>query len=129
KVFEFRDGVVKEHIGGIYDFLQKRNMEILDELNIKNVIENSEVKSNENKLSYLEQKEKEKAVRKAANDLKKTEDSIDKYEKEIAELDKKLAEPLKYGIDINDNSFFEKYEKLKKELDNLLELWEKQSSL
>ncbi|MEG2759533.1 MAG: hypothetical protein RR908_06630, partial [Rikenellaceae bacterium] len=78
-------------------------MEILDELNIKNVIENSEVKSNENKLSYLEQKEKEKAVRKAANDLKKTEDSIDKYEKEIAELDKKLAEPLKYGIDINDN--------------------------
>lgn len=129
KVFEFRDGVVKEHIGGIYDFLQKRNMEILDELNIKNVTENSEVKSNENKLSYLEQKEKEKAVRKAANDLKKTEDSIDKYEKEIAELDKKLAEPLKYGIDINDNSFFEKYEKLKKELDNLLELWEKQSSL
>lgn len=127
KVFEFRDGVVREHIGGIYEFLRKRNMEILDELNLKNVIESTEVKSNENKLSYLEQKEREKAVRKAANDLKKTEEQIEKYEKELAELDKKIAEPLKYGIDVNDHTLFEKYNKLKKELDALFELWEKQT--
>lgn len=127
KVFEFRDGVVREHIGGIYEFLRKRNMEILDELNLKNVTESAEAKSNENKLSYLEQKEKEKAVRKAANDLKKTEEKIEKQEKELAELDKKIAEPLKYGIDVNDHTLFEKYNQLKKELDELLELWEKQT--
>lgn len=127
KVYEFRDGVVREHIGGIYEFLRKRNMEMLDELNLKNATENTDVKSNENKLSYLEQKEKEKAARKAANDLKKTEEKIEKYEKELAELDKKIAEPLKYGIDVNDHTFFDQYNKLKKELDELFGLWEKQS--
>ena len=127
KVFEYRDGRVREHIGGIYDFLQKRNMEALDELNLKTEVKMAEDKPNEGKSSYMEQREREKVLRKMANDIKKTEEKISAHEKKIAEMDAMFADPEAYGVDVNDHTFFEKYEQLKRELSNLLSLWEEQS--
>lgn len=127
KVFEYRDGRVREHIGGIYDFLRKRNMEVLDELNLKSAEKQQDQRSNDGKLNYMEQREREKALRKMVNDIKKTEERISAHEKEIALMDAKLADPSAHGVDVNDHSFFEKYEKLKSELSDLLSLWEEQS--
>ncbi|MBE9488218.1 MAG: ABC-F family ATP-binding cassette domain-containing protein [Bacteroidetes bacterium] len=128
-VYEFRDNVVRQHLGGIAEFLHKHKMEMLDELNIKAPKEHSEqnLKTKDSKLSYLENKEVEKQHRKITNDLKKVEAKIDKQEKAIKKMDEMLANPQENNIDINDPAIFQKYEQLKKELDTLLELWEEKS--
>ena len=68
KVYEFGGGVVKEHIGGIYDFLQKKKMESLQELQLTQssapVAKEEPVPVSENKLSYEAQKELNRKARK-----------------------------------------------------------------
>lgn len=66
KVYEFGGGVVKEHIGGIYDFLQKKKMENLNELQLSQsptvsaAKKEEPVQASDNKLSYEAQKEQNK---------------------------------------------------------------------
>lgn len=124
KVFEFRDGVVKEHHGGIYDFLQSRNMSMLDEMNLK-IKEKSDKPAEPSaaKLSYNEQKEREKILRRIRNDIKKAEEQIAKLESEIAKIDEQLSDPEAHSIDITDVKFFDKYNALKKELSDTEERW------
>lgn len=119
KVYEFRNGVVKEHIGGIYDFLQFHKMEMLDEMNIKVKTEKQQAPTNiATKLSYNEQKEREKIVRKIRNDIKKAEEEIAFLEKEVAERDRKLAEASSYSAEL-----FEEYNTLKKKLSVAEDRW------
>lgn len=117
KIYEFRGGVVKEHIGGIYDFLRSRNMEMLDEMNLKIKADKQQAPTNtESKLSYAEQKEREKILRKIRNDIKKAEEEIAKLESKIAELDKKLVE----GYSPEQ---FDEYNRLKKQLSTTEDRW------
>lgn len=119
KVYEFRNGVVKEHIGGIYDFLQFHKMEMLDEMNIKTKAEKQQTPVNvAAKLSYNEQKEREKVTRKIRNDIKKAEEEIAFLEKEIAERDRRLAEASSYSAEL-----FEEYNTLKKKLSTVEDRW------
>ena len=69
KVYEFGGGLVKEHIGGIYDFLQKKKMENLNELQLSQSPQTASLKKeepveSESKLSYEAQKELNKKIRK-----------------------------------------------------------------
>ncbi len=127
KVFEFRDGVVKEFHGGIYDFLYSRNMSALEELNLKRqeseAMRGEEREVSSSKMSYLEQKEREKQLRKLKNEVKRCEESITKLEGEIAQMDSEMAEPEKYGIDLSDMSVFERYNAKKEELASVEERW------
>ena len=90
KVYEFGGGVVKEHIGGIYDFLQKKKIESLNELQLSASPTVSATKKeepetvSENKLSYEAQKELNKKIRKLEKRIADCEQKIEKLETEIS---------------------------------------------
>ncbi len=112
KVYEFGGGKVKENIGGIYDFLQKKKLENLNELEktspqlSQSNYESSDTKitlntnpsdtkesaKNSRQLSYAEQKEQEKLMRKAQKAVKAAEDKITQLETKQTEIEKKLAD-------------------------------------
>lgn len=124
KVYEFRDGGVKEHLGGIYDFLRKRDIEILDMLNLKEKENSTNTqKDSDNKLSYIQKKEKEKRLRKIKNDISQIESEIESVESEIESMNAKISNPSQYGIDLSDHTYFDKFTSLKKNLSDLMDRW------
>ena len=126
KVFEFGGGVVKEHIGGIYDFLQKKKIENLNELQLSSSPTASAVKNeepepvSENKLSYEAQKELNKKLRKLEKQVADCEQKIEKLEAQIAGVEAKMATP----EGASDMSLYEQHQQLKKDLDAVVEEWE-----
>jgi len=103
KVYEFRDRQIKEHIGGIYDFLQKKNINSLQELNRKAasplpyqpVHSNKDEKENikDSKEIYLEKKEWDRQIRKTTSQIAETEEHIARIEREIKATEHLLAAP------------------------------------
>ncbi len=128
-VYEFRNKKVKQHLGGIYDFLQKKKLDSLKELEQKNkpVVENikeeKRVVADENKLSYEERKEVNKNITRLEKTIEQSESDISRLEEEIAQMDEKLANP----TSLEDHSIFGKYEELKASLEKVMEQWEKQN--
>ena len=126
KVYEFGGGVVKEHIGGIYDFLQKKKIENLNELQLSVSPTVSAAKKeepetvSENKLSYEAQKELNKKIRKLEKQIADCEQKIEKLETEIGGVEADMATP----EGASDMALYEKHQKLKKELDQTVEEWE-----
>lgn len=125
KVFEFGGGVVKEHIGGIYDFLQKKKIENLNELQLSSsptasAMKKEEEPVSENKLSYEAQKELNKKLRKLEKQVADCEQKIEKLEAQIAEVEAKMATP----EGASDMSLYEQHQQLKKDLDAVVEEWE-----
>ncbi len=123
KLYEFKDKKIKDHSGNIYEFLKKKKLDSLKEIEKKTVqkSEKEENKTTENKQNYLDRKETEKLKRKVANLVKASEDKISAFENKIAEIEKGMNE----GSLIVDNEFFKKYENLKSELELEMMNWEK----
>lgn len=135
KVYEFGNGMVKEHIGGIYDFLRSHNIESLDSLNAANDGANGE-KGNDgkkaaasasqspdertDKMSYAERKEIQKKIRKAEKAVAESEAKIESMEKRLKELDGILCDPKNAG----DMTLITEYTSTKKALDQEVERWE-----
>ncbi|WP_421920488.1 ABC-F family ATP-binding cassette domain-containing protein [Marinifilum sp.] len=122
KVYEFANKKIKEHLGGIYDFLRAKRMESLQELEVKKAIvqEKTEEAPSENKLNYLERKELSKKITKMERNVAKAEENIAKYEEQIAEMEDLLSNPEK----MQDQTLFAKYEDAKQELENEMMAWE-----
>lgn len=126
KVYEFGGGVVKEHIGGIYDFLQKKKIENLNELQLSASPTASAAKKDvpetvsENKLTYEAQKELNKKLRKLEKQVADCEQKIEKIEAQIGEVEAIMATP----DGASDMALYEQHQKLKKELDQVVEEWE-----
>ena len=105
KVYEFGGGQVREHLGGIYDFLESRKLDSLRELEQRATVSKTEkdgniskdsassAKSEDSKLSYGEQKEFARRLRKAEKVVADIESEIAGLEKRIAEVEEKLATP------------------------------------
>lgn len=99
KVYEFGGGLVREHIGGIYDFLRKKDIESLDELHKPTSTEGNkatpvvEKAPSEGKLSYEQQKERAKILRKAEKLVAEKEQKVMDLEEKKAEIEAKLATP------------------------------------
>ncbi len=92
RIYEFRDGGVKEYLGGVYYFLEKRRVESMSEIERKVAPkEVVETKSSSSKLSYAERKEQEKILRKARKEVQEIESQLAQTETKIAELDQKMA--------------------------------------
>ena len=126
KVYEFKNHKIRQHIGGIYDFLRKKKIENLKELEQKEKVQASQTKEkvSENKILYLERKELEKQRRSLQNKVEKAEKEIERLEKEIETLHNLLSNPEK--IDAEEaNAVFEKFSKLNSELEHQMDLWEK----
>ena len=96
KVYEFGEGKVREHLGGIYDFLQSKKIDSLATLELsKNVSvpEPEPVEKTENKLNYAERKELQKQLSRIEKAIKETEKDIEQYETRVKELEEILLKP------------------------------------
>ena len=125
KVYEFGGGLVKEHLGGIYDFLKKKNIESLNELQLSSspaakTSAPAEKEASSNRLSYEQQKELQKKVRKLEKAVSACESEIENLEAQIAELEAQMATPEGAA----DMQLYEKHGALKKLLDETVERWE-----
>ena len=134
KVYEFGGGTVKEHLGGIYAFLQKKKIESLNELQKSASLSASPTASakgneadseqpSENKLSYEAQKELNKKIKKLERQVADCEASIEETESAIAILEAKMATP----EGASDMQLYERHQKLKQQLDTTVEEWERVS--
>ena len=121
KVYEFKNQNIKEYLGDINYFLEERKMADMrafeSEQQGKKPIQKQEAKP-ENKLSY----EQQKALKTLQNKLSKLESKIGDLEKSIAKADKELAQ--NYEKLMDDTQWFARYEKQKKELDQVMADWE-----
>lgn len=128
KVYEFGGGVVKEHIGGIYDFLQKKQMENLNELQLSQSPTSEARKAapepvSESKLSYEAQKEQARKARKLEKQVAECEGRISKLEQQIQELENKMATP----EGASDMQLYEQHRQLKQQVASEEEEWERLS--
>ena len=126
KMYEFGDRKLKEHVGGIYEFLEKKRISSLQELEIckkQDSSEKQEKTDSENKLNYLERKELNKKRKKTEASIEQAEKNIANFEQEIEKMDNQLANPTGNEDDV----FFKKYEDFKKSLEQEMELWEELS--
>lgn len=117
KVYEFGGGLVKEHIGGIYDFLQKKKMENLNELQLSQSPQTASPKKeepaeSESKLSYEAQKELNKKIRKLEKQVADCEAKIEKLEEQVAKLEEQMATP----EGASDMKLYEQHQQLKNKL-------------
>ena len=151
KVYEFRDGQVKEHLGGIYDFLRDRKLESMRELERSDASAKTATatakstsgttnkpagnadKSTSGKPAlsgkelYALKREADKQLRKAERDVEQAEEEIMALEKQISEMDKQMADPTAYGIDLSDGVLYTQYNEMKEKLNKLTYRWEELS--
>jgi ATP-binding cassette subfamily F protein 3 len=126
RVFEFRDGRIREHLGDIYDYLEQRKIRELSELE-KNTAAKKDAQpdtASDNKVSYEKKKESERDLRKIRNQISRSEDEIESLENSIILLEAKLAEPQKHQDRIKDGSLYKEYEEMKSRLGAEMERWE-----
>lgn len=122
KVYEFRDKEIREHIGGIYDFLYRKKIDSLNELESRDKRSVNEKRNPaKNKEKFLEKKEHDKRTRKIKNKIVNSEKTIEELENKINDLDEILASPQNNQ---QDDSIYVNYNKLKKQLEEELEKWE-----
>lgn len=128
KVYEFRDGGVKEYLGGIWYFLEKRRIESMSEIEAKAPVaaptKGGEVKK---RVDYTRKKELERSIRKTRGATETLERKIDEMERGLTEWNERLADPASHGIDLSDPSTFSEYAELKASLAREVHEWEKLS--
>ncbi len=131
RLFEFRDGKVKEHLCDIEDFMLLRKVERLNELDLEkkdNKEKKQEVTSNKNTshaISSNEQINKHELEQKQIrNQIKKVEEIIENLESKIKDCDLKLSDASEYEKLVNNKSFFEEYNQFKITLEKEIEKWE-----
>ncbi len=127
KVYEFGNKRVVEHLGGIYEFLERKKMQNLQELEVSaNKATEAAVDENvptQNKLSYEARKELNKAIKKQEKLIAESEKKIEELETSIADLEAKLATP----EGASDTALYTQYADLKKALSETMDLWTEQT--
>lgn len=144
KVFEFGDGKVREHIGGIYDFLRQHDIDSLDMLGNKTLAQSTVDSDNSNNTklsantkqsasedntkkdgmqSYVERKEQMKAINRTKKAIAATEKKIESMEIRLKELDDLLCDPK----NASDMTMVNEYTDIKRNIDVEIEKWEKLS--
>ena len=122
KEYEFGGGRVRECLGGIYEFLEKKKLESLRELertkpSVPDSPRESAAKPPQ-KINYAEQREREKMVKRAAKKVQDAENEITRLESEVADIETQLAAGNVEG------DILDRYSKTKRDLDNAMSVWE-----
>jgi len=126
KVYEFKKMNIKENMGGIYEFLEKRKLKSLRDLErIQKSKKPGSAVSTSQKKKYFEKKESDKNIRKLITQIRKIETEIGKLETKIEEMDLRFANPDKKNISEEDHTMYLSYKNLQDELQERLEAWEK----
>lgn len=130
KVYEFGGGQVKECLGGIYEFLEKKKLNNLNELErnkpaptpdkakVQTKTEPQPQQAKPAKLSYAEQRERDKAVKRAQKKVEAAEKEVEEAEKAVAEIERQLAEGS------SDASLYQQHAEATKNLENAMSMWE-----
>ena len=126
RIYEFRDGGVKEYLGGIYYFLEKRKVESLQEIERKDspaaTATSPQKEGSAGKLSYEQRKEQEKLLRKLRKAVESIESELASIEEQIAAYDQKFATATEYN-----EADYAAYNELKAQYDRQMHEWEKAS--
>ena len=128
KVYEFGGGLVKEHLGGIYDFLQKKKIASLNELQKPSLSVSSgttgqaaeEKTISQNRLTYEQQKERQRKIRKLEKAVEQCEAQIGELEAAVKILEDQMATPEGAA----DTTLYSRHGALKKQLDEVVNEWE-----
>ena len=125
KVYEFGNGRVLEHLGGIYDFLSKKRLESLKQLEVNHANtpkpEEKQAQPSESKLSYQEQKEQNRKQRKLERQIEEAESRIELLEKKIYTMETELATP----EGASNVEMLQAYLDTKTNLDRIMNNWER----
>lgn len=145
KVYEFRNRTLKEHIGGIYDFLRKKQLAQLDDLNaapspspakggssehsqgkgrVKNNPQGSGKPSQKvagNGRGYEERKTHKNKVRKLERQVRESEKRIESLEEELEDLDRQLANP----ENLDSQEIYSTYERLQEDHEKEMTHWQR----
>lgn len=117
KTYEFKDKQIRGYVGDVYDFLEARKIETLNELQKRQQVVSGEAKAvSSNKESYEQRKAQEAADRKKKNRLRKIEDEMEQLQQQVAEIEDKLAQPDRYAAEIASGELYSAYEVAKKAL-------------
>ena len=122
KVYEFGGGHVKEHLGGIYDFLRAKKIDSLQELekkDLKDPKDLKDLKDSSSKLDYAQQKAAAAEKRKKERQIAEIEAEIAQLENQQAEIEQLLARP-----ENQTQELFQKYETVKHRIEQKLYEWE-----
>ncbi|MCM1111099.1 MAG: ABC-F family ATP-binding cassette domain-containing protein [Clostridium sp.] len=138
KVYEFGGGQVRECLGGIYDFLEKKKIASLRDLELSRSPGGGSLRQqsakpqaeqpaaqSDGRVSYAEQREKEKAQRRARKKVEDAEADIARLEKEVAAIEQQLADPAAVSAD---PAIFDRHAALQRRLDEAMALWEQAST-
>ena len=127
KVYEFGDGLVREHLGGIYDFLQKKELQDLKSLEAaptQSAANADAPRQAQGKLSYEEQKEQARQLRKVEKEVKEKEEAISRIEATLQDLELQMSTP-EGAIDA---ALITQYASQQKELEQTMADWEAAAS-
>ena len=127
KVYEFGDGLVREHLGGIYDFLQKKELQDLKSLEAaptQSAANTDAPRQAQGKLSYEEQKEQARQLRKVEKEVKEKEEAISRIEAALQDLEQQMSTP----EGATDAALITQYASLQKELEQTMADWEAAAS-
>ena len=128
KVYEFGEHRVREHLGGIYDFLEKKQLDTLQQLEIKTApattdsaeSEPTEPAASQGKMDYQRQKERERRIRQAEKKVKSLETKIAELEQKLADIEDKLSTATSEDLDI-----YYTHSQISRELEDVMAQWEK----
>ena len=135
KVYEFGGGKVRENLGGIYEFLQKKKLDNLQQLELsksekrpaagvataEDTVSAAAEEKMARKLSYAEQKERSKALNRATKGVETAKSEVNRLEAEMADLESKIADG-----DASTETL-DKYQTTQKQLQEAMEKWEEAS--
>ena len=127
KVYEFGDGLVREHLGGIYDFLQKKELQDLKSLEAaptQSAANADAPRQAQGKLSYEEQKEQARQLQKVEKEVKEKEEAISRIEATLQDLELQMSTP-EGAIDA---ALITQYASQQKELEQTMADWEAAAS-
>jgi ATP-binding cassette subfamily F protein 3 len=128
KVYEFKNGVANEYLGGIKDFLKQKSVQDFRSFEKQGIAKTSKSSTSKaesnNKLGYEERKQLDKDIKKFSNRLGKLESEIESLEELLAKWDVELTDPELFKKHSSDPNFYVEYDKKKERLAVILEDWE-----
>lgn len=126
KVIEFKDGGINTYIGDVYDFLEKRKLGTLQELQNRHGVKvegADEGRPSENKDSYALRKQQEAETRKIRNRIHKIEQEIEELGKKLRAIEEKMAAPEAHAAEISSSSLYADYAKIQNKMAELETRW------
>ncbi|MGL4363656.1 MAG: ABC-F family ATP-binding cassette domain-containing protein [Bacteroidales bacterium] len=123
KIYEFSDGIVREHLGTIWDFLKKREIENMRDLDLQRTEKKEEqkrLKSGDTNVSFSEKKEVDKQQRKLRQLRENLEAEIVDCDSRLKKMDVELANDASLAT----SDFFARYSEIKKVQEDLMLRWE-----